>query len=592
MNDGSTAYSDQYHRQSALPGFVRTAISRRAAELTFLLLFPLLVFKAFNLSPLNQAGTLDPYIYTGYINNIHDLLQRYGLTYYGVRFGLILPARAFTVALGPEPGYLALRYVLVLLAGVPLYTLVKQRMNANVAALTYCALCTSPFLARSLLWDYPDATAVPYFLAAVCLIGLDLSPRWMWDIAAGGLFGLALNSNVFVVSQIGILAVVYVGTAMVYRHPLRPSVTRVLAMVGGVLLVCFLGALYYRLLTNRWNIFSPTIGMVVWLSRGGMQKWRVPGFSWITSSPHVLLLPIQAVYCILATGLRRKPFPDTVLLWYVTATAVFYYTHQFALNANTLQLFYYFAYSLPAVFLSMPLVFLRLWAATPKRQGSSMAAIGVTGFALPWLAKTIGLDPFARLHLSGFLGLAAATGLLLVIAVHVRMRGSLRLLAVAVATLLVGLTFDAGFSSRTYSVLVWPNKASVERERNVYRVALQFMDAVPRLDQTPGKIRFWYSNRPGNLINSVQSTYLWGYSKCNQQLPLDPGMPHVGSFQLTAFRDTTLKYLGLIGESEHELEGGLRALTDHAIPYVSVDHRILESGDYRVHWQLIRLVDH
>ncbi|MEO8368653.1 MAG: hypothetical protein ABI806_05610, partial [Candidatus Solibacter sp.] len=75
-------------------------------ELAFLLLLPLVAF--FGLNIRRQLDGLDPFIYTGYINNPVDLLQRFGLPYYAVRFGLILPGRLFSLVLGPEAGYFGL----------------------------------------------------------------------------------------------------------------------------------------------------------------------------------------------------------------------------------------------------------------------------------------------------------------------------------------------------------------------------------------------------------------------------------------------------------------------------------------------------
>ena len=132
----------------------------RWLEVLFLLVLPLLTFWLFNLNPMNQSGTLDPWVYTGYINNTEELLKRFELPYYAVRFGLILPGRFFTWALGSEPGYFAFRYVLVLLGGIPLYILAKRKFSPPVSILTYCALVFSPWFQRTLLWDHPDACGV------------------------------------------------------------------------------------------------------------------------------------------------------------------------------------------------------------------------------------------------------------------------------------------------------------------------------------------------------------------------------------------------------------------------------------------------
>ena len=78
-------------------------------EAALLCLAPLLAFWAMDFVSFYQNHMIDPYVYTGYIHNFTDLVDRYGLTYYSVRFGLILPARALVALFGAEDGYLVLR---------------------------------------------------------------------------------------------------------------------------------------------------------------------------------------------------------------------------------------------------------------------------------------------------------------------------------------------------------------------------------------------------------------------------------------------------------------------------------------------------
>jgi len=127
------------------------------AEVLFLLLLPALAYLLLHPPLINQAGSIDPYVYTGYIHNMEDLLARYHLTYYSVRFGLILPARLFGLAFGFDAGYVIFRYVLALMAGIPLYALTKRNFGTPLALATYASLLISPFFGRALLWDHPDA---------------------------------------------------------------------------------------------------------------------------------------------------------------------------------------------------------------------------------------------------------------------------------------------------------------------------------------------------------------------------------------------------------------------------------------------------
>jgi hypothetical protein len=125
----------------------------------------------------------------------------------------------------------------------------------------------------------------------------------------------------------------------------------------------------------------------------------------------------------------------------------------------------------------------------------------------------------------------------------------------------------------------------------VYRVALQFANAVPKQAEHPGVIRFWYRNRSEDSLNSIQSMFLWGYSRLSSASLEDPGLPYLGDFEMQILRDPQLRYLGLLGESQEELSKGLAALTQKAIRFEPEEYRELASGDYRVYFQIVELVN-
>ena len=176
----------------------------RWQEILFLLLLPPLTFWFFNYRFMYQAGSLDPFFYTGYINEPEDLLKRFGLLYYAVRFGLILPGRFFTWALGPEPGYLAFRYVLALLAGVPFYFFAKRKFSLPVSH-------------RELLRAHREPVVRPHALVGpsgcrrgalhdggdVCRAAFAEGLR-LRDGLAGACVSLAVNTNIFTVAILGI----------------------------------------------------------------------------------------------------------------------------------------------------------------------------------------------------------------------------------------------------------------------------------------------------------------------------------------------------------------------------------------------------
>src|SRR5688572_7701619 len=135
-------------------------------------------------SPIAQQDFIDPYVYTGYINNFEDLFQRYGVTYYGVRFGLIAPAELAAAVFGPVGGYFFLRYAYGLIAALPFYVLIRQRFGRPTAVASISVLLTSPYFARTVLWDHPDAAGVPFLFAAMSLLLIEGGRRLVLDLCA------------------------------------------------------------------------------------------------------------------------------------------------------------------------------------------------------------------------------------------------------------------------------------------------------------------------------------------------------------------------------------------------------------------------
>ena len=185
----------------------------------------------------------------------------------------------------------------------------------------------------------------------------------------------------------------------------------------------------------------------------------------------------MCAYCLIAAKFRRGHFISIVIVGYVTALCLFYYVYQFALDADILQLPYYLSYAIPAVFLSIPLIFSMLWADVPKHQLKKMTCLGVTGFVLPWILKASGLDLLipSSLFWHSVL-LASVTGLALLAAVGLRLQGSVRLAFIGACTMLIGLSFAAIFSDSYYTSIYQSDSVNRRREWNEYRVAMQFMD--------------------------------------------------------------------------------------------------------------------
>ena len=566
----------------AAPGARNNVSARTLGEIAFLLVFPALAYLCLNFEPLMQTRSLDPFFYTGYINNFSDLVQRYGMNYYNVRFGLILPARILTAMFGPESAFFIFRYLLALTFGIPLYAAARRFLSPPVAILAYAALMTSPFVARILLWDHPDAAGAPYLTAAICIFLLEQRPSRFWDFGAGCLAALAAHSNIFTVPIFVIFVGVYSAVWLAHGKTYAALVHRILLLVAAGALVTAGGIVYYWIATGHPNIFYPTLVNVLSLSRGGMERWRTPGFRWMLSSGHVFL-PVWLSLCCLAVFARRRLsfFGGAVALFGVAATA-FLYAHQFLLRGDTLQLPYYFSYLAPAIFLMLAFL---LHSLQKLAQLPSAVFVGATlaALALPWILLSYGVRVSRESALTLFAALAAA--LLVLLILFTKARGRYGVVISLAGAVLLGIGFDAGFA--TYDFIIKSRLAPRGADIDVYRVALQLIHAVPKYQDHRGKILFWYNGRNDESLNSIKATYLWDLS--NVSGDAIPAAPELNAEDLRRVNDPAVRYVALLGSSADEISREAAALRERNVRFRETDRRTLTSGEYRVYWDLLEL---
>ena len=557
----------------------------RVRELALLALCPPVAFWLLHFAPIAQNGFLDPFIYTGYINNFEDLFQRYGVTYYGVRFGLVAPAELASAVFGPVAGYGALRYAFALLASVPFYVLVRQRFARPTALASVFLLLTSPYLARTILWDHPDASGVPFLFAAICLILIEHPRRWILDAVAGICAGLAIQSNIFAAAPFGVVLVVWSMLWLFWRRGIGALFSRLLILAICVGIVAAVASWYYQWRVNVDDIFSVTINKSVELINGGMVQWRTPGIAWVASQWHVLTPVVLAVAALIAGGRRPLAFQDAVMWATATAVTVFFYVVQFAANGNSLELFYYFSYLLPFVFLLLALIVGHVFSdAQPGTNRRGFLLLVVTAIG-PWIAHALGSPVAVPARVTTYLIVVTACAGTLVLWRSVPRARSSTTPAVAAA---LGLTLFSSFSTPVYARMIEVRERSGAREIDVYRVATQLIQHVPRWSEQPGAVGFWYSNDPARYaVGSVQSTYLWSYSRL--QVDDGPGMPSLTAADLKRLQRFEMKRLILLAETPGDIAAGREALTKSDIRHALIARRVLTSKTFTLYFELVEL---
>ena len=584
MNPGLPGAADSTSSPDAPAAERRAGPADRVTDVGVLLALPLAAYWLMHFMPMAQNGYLDPFIYTGYIHNFQELLQRYGVTYYSVRFGLILPGQLAATTFGPIGGYFLLRYLLALAAVAPFFFLLRQRFGRALAFALSAVLVTSPYLARTVLWDHPDAFAVPFLFGSICLFMIEHRRSRLLGAGAGAFGGMAVHSNFFAIAPLAIYVGCYALLWLVWRRGVRPLAERLAFMAIGFIAITAAGSAYYWWLIDQWDIFSITLAITFWLAEGGTAGWRTEDAAWVTQSWSVLTPIVLSASVFAARISRRLEFHDAALWVGATATTLFFYAHQFLLNGNSLELFYYFSYALPAILILLALNLAAVWT----RNGTLILprAAVVTFIAsatVPWVLYSFEVKALYPASFGQHMAVVAVGTALVVFAA----RSTLRPARALIASAALGMVFFSCFARPVYASLVNSRLLSAHAELDVYRVALQFMRAVPAWDRAPGHIRFWYgSERPRSSIDSIQSTFLWGYSRVHGT---GRGMPELGPTEIELLTAPDLRWVGLLAESRDELERGRSALRNNGIEHRLLRQTALSSGSYTVYFELLDL---
>jgi hypothetical protein len=121
---------------------------------------------------ITQIGSVDAFVYTGYIHNNHSLVQRFGETYYALRVAMIAPLKLAARLLPPEANLVVVRYLMLLLGCGSIFAIVRGSFGAAPTLYSALLLAFAPWYLRSILWQYVDV--ITYLLAAFACI---LAPR-------------------------------------------------------------------------------------------------------------------------------------------------------------------------------------------------------------------------------------------------------------------------------------------------------------------------------------------------------------------------------------------------------------------------------
>jgi hypothetical protein len=581
-------------------------------EAVAVLLSPLVAFFGLHVARMVRPDMIDPYLYTAYVQNGRDLIERYGDgLYYWVRLGFILPARAAYLAFGPVAGFYALRYVFALVAVVPVYLLLRRLHSPAAGALGVAVALTSPVILHSWGTDYPDSAAVAYLVAGTACLAMPTSARrpglvrLLWVTLAGVAFALTVHSQFISAPLVGAIVIAYVAVNL-SRRPLE-----VLAHLG-ILVLCaaaVTGAVagLAQLAFGSHNIIQPTIiASEHFRTPAQLALWHSTTWRWVLNDTYLLAVPAAlAGWC--AARLGRGGGLSSAEFTVVVALALEGLVDaglQFYGSTATLEYYLYSSMLWPGVCLVTALALAALCRsllARPLRAAVPVALVALLPLLVSQFRQQLHfhLVPAGPLVVAG-VAVAALAGRMAA-RLPASWRGVTATRALAVGTA-AGLVVAGGFALTIAGPTTVPaselapgqarfphvSYADVilgdgRRELDAYRIASRLHLMVPAARHRGDDLMMWYPPGQGARVNQAAAQYLWHINSLRQTMPR---LLAVDQKTLLARRPGLLLLVSATGD---EFPAAVRSLSDASLHPVVLRTELLTAGDLRLHASLVSL---
>jgi hypothetical protein len=565
------------------------------SEWAFILLAPVAAYAAFKMRIFNQAydGMIDPWFYTGYAQDPALLFNQSGWTYYSIRFPVIFLSHAFTQALGPMIGYVALRYLILVSVGALIFVWARRNFGLGVAVLSYLFLFCSPYFPRLLLWDYVQYLSIPLAFAGMLVWYMPTQRPALRGAIVGFLFASAIASHFFIASAVGIFMLVE--CQFLFRTQ-RPSVAvrQLLSMaLGGIVCIAF-GLAY---MTMVYRVFDPMY--VFSILHGAVQaadNYTVAHsssfLSWGTRIWYGYVPVVLAVSAGMMLGREALGTSNHARAWqFACAFTAFYWFHQLVLGRFIVEnLYYSFSLSI-AVYLLFPVwLSLALRKLTDKQTQHRVLALLLAGVALVGapLANRIWPSLYADIldtaqRSSFLLAVLAFCVACLTIALWsgaARSRGAIVLVSLP---LLVACFQLMVFTDQYYRQ---PFSEGRSREIAFRRAAIDLFSIYQAYTTPEKKVVNWTTKKELKIMTItavVLLNNLGGY--WDQE-----GLPVFGEKQKTHLNAPNVRYVLAVSEDKERIEIGANALKESGVRFEVVKKGTLGEGEFQPHFSLFEIL--
>jgi hypothetical protein len=293
----------------------------------------------------------DPAMHTIYIIDPRQVFARYSAVYAptarlreSARAGFLVPARLAYLAFGPAGGFFVMRYVLALIAVVPVYLLLRRLYGPPAGVAGILVVLSSPVLVTAWGTDYPDAAVVSYAAGGLACLAMPCSARWRraWLAGAGVLLTAAVWSHGVAVPLVGATMVAYLAVRLLRDRAGLPGDLLLLAGVAAAVTVALIAA--SAALTGHGNFIATTWQAYRYLSQPSqVATWHSSNWRWAPYVAYLLVPPAVLAALAVAVAGRGRVVATPVLMVGVmfAVQLVVYIGLQFFGTVQTLEEHYF-----------------------------------------------------------------------------------------------------------------------------------------------------------------------------------------------------------------------------------------------------------
>ena len=319
----------------------------------------------------SRLNGLDSYFYTGYAQNMGDVIATSGDKHYFVsRWTVYLPNRLFFKLFGAETGFLMLRWLFAAVVCGAIFAIGWRRWRRSDTVGLVVLMLLMPMLLRTVLSDYVDSLTVPAGVA--CIAAVALRPRSRWTAGVVG----ALAAAILVANPIAFSIVLCLIPAWIRELRWTKFMATSFAIATGTFLAVLAGGLLiFRVRYGIPNVYAPTIDFMR-TNTSLVDPLRSHRLFWMVHNIWIYLpLMVLAIWLYLARVAKVEfDGAERTILTTCGVQYLFQIWFQFGQHGITLEVPYYWSMIVPALLLSICVIVGKLVAHSHRLMLGAVAA--------------------------------------------------------------------------------------------------------------------------------------------------------------------------------------------------------------------------